>query len=100
MKVLRPHSRILPFTSGIPMVAPTLGTRSWLLIRETPESPRMFESDLVDLFSRTHPVIVPLLYVPGSALLCYMSVARGGQTIWATALLYLCGFVTWTLAEY
>jgi len=60
----------------------------------------MFESDLVDLFSRTHPVIVPLLYVPGSALLCYLSVARGGQSAWMTALLFAAGFVTWTLAEY
>jgi sterol desaturase/sphingolipid hydroxylase (fatty acid hydroxylase superfamily) len=78
----------------------TLGTRSWLMIRETPESPRMFESDLIDLFSRTHPVIVPLLYVPGSALLCYLSVARAGQSAWATALLFAGGFITWTLAEY
>jgi dihydroceramide fatty acyl 2-hydroxylase len=60
----------------------------------------MFESDLVDLFSRTHPAIVPLLYVPGSALLCYMSVERGGQGVWMTALLFAGGFVTWTLIEY
>jgi len=60
----------------------------------------MFESDLVDLFSRTHPAIVPLLYVPGSALLFYLSVTRAGQSVWFTTLLFAAGFVTWTLVEY
>jgi sterol desaturase/sphingolipid hydroxylase (fatty acid hydroxylase superfamily) len=78
----------------------TLSARNWLFIRETPESPRMFESDLFDLFSRTHPIIVPLLFVPGSAYLVYLSIARAGVA-WLTTLgLFVLGFVVWTLAEY
>jgi putative flippase GtrA len=74
--------------------------RSWLLIRETPESPRMFQSDLVDLFSRTHPMIVPILFVPGASVLFAYSILRTDLGWITTALLAVGGFVSWTFAEY
>jgi sterol desaturase/sphingolipid hydroxylase (fatty acid hydroxylase superfamily) len=74
--------------------------KGWLLIRETPESPRMFQSDLVDLFSRTHPAIVPILFVPGACVLFAYSLLRTDLGWIATAALALAGFVSWTFAEY
>jgi sterol desaturase/sphingolipid hydroxylase (fatty acid hydroxylase superfamily) len=73
--------------------------QNWLLIRESPESPRMFEKDLFDLFSRTHPAVVPILFVPGAAVSFGMSI-RAGVGWLTTAALCLGGFVTWTLLEY
>ncbi len=73
---------------------------SWLLIRESPDSPRMFESNFLDLFSRTHPAIVPILFVPGAAFAFAYSVVREGVSVPITTGLALAGFVSWTLAEY
>ena len=73
---------------------------SWLLIRESPESPRMFESNFLDLFSRTHPAIVPILFVPGATFAFAYSVVREGVSVLFTTALALAGFVTWTLIEY
>jgi sterol desaturase/sphingolipid hydroxylase (fatty acid hydroxylase superfamily) len=69
------------------------------MMKATPESPRMFDSDLVDLFSRTHPAIVPLLFVPGSAWLVWRSIA-GGVGALETAGLFVAGVVAWSLSEY
>ena len=74
--------------------------KGWLLIRETPESPRMFQSDLVDLFSRTHPAIVPILFVPGACALFAYSILRTDLGWIATAALAVAGFVSWTFVEY
>ncbi len=60
----------------------------------------MFRSDFLDLFSRTHPVIVPVLFVPGAAVGVYESMTVGGRGILTTLLLVMGGFVAWTLAEY
>lgn len=74
--------------------------RAWLFIPESPESPRMFESDFIDLFSRTHPLIVPLLFVPGAAFGFVRNMTHGGQSVAVTLALFVGGFVAWTLAEY
>ncbi|HEY3493215.1 MAG TPA: sterol desaturase family protein, partial [Polyangiaceae bacterium] len=74
--------------------------QNWLLIRESPESPRMFQSDFIDLFSRTHPVVVPILFVPGAAISFGLSLTRGGVGLLATLGLSVAGFVLWTLMEY
>jgi sterol desaturase/sphingolipid hydroxylase (fatty acid hydroxylase superfamily) len=60
----------------------------------------MFESDLVDFFSRTHPAVVPILFVPVTAFLLWYSVARAGVGALPTALLFLAGVATWSLMEY
>jgi sterol desaturase/sphingolipid hydroxylase (fatty acid hydroxylase superfamily) len=70
-----------------------------MMLKETPESPRMFESDLVDFFSRTHPAVVPILFVPASLYLTWYSVARAGVGIFATLLLVAAGIATWSLME-
>lgn len=68
--------------------------------RATPESPPMFESRLIDYFSRTHFSIVPILYVPGAAVLVWYSLARAGLSVTSTLLLALAGFAAWTFSEY
>jgi dihydroceramide fatty acyl 2-hydroxylase len=60
----------------------------------------MFESDVLDLFSRTHPVVVPILFVPGSLALLWFGIAREGLSILASLALFGSGLVSWTLAEY
>lgn len=70
------------------------------MLRATPESPRMFESDFVDFFSRTHPMIVPMLFVPTAAYLLWHGHTDVGVGIALSAVLFSGGFVTWTLAEY
>lgn len=71
-----------------------------MLLRESPESPRMFESDFVDLFSRTHPAVVPILFVPATAALLWYSVARAGVEPLATGIVCLSGIAAWSLLEY
>ena len=70
-----------------------------MLLKATPESPRMFESDVVDLFSRTHPVVVPMLFVPGAGWLVWKSLDVGVSAV-ATLGLFLAGALAWSLAEY
>lgn len=71
-----------------------------LMLKETPDSPRMFESDLVDFFSRTHPAVVPILFVPAALYLSWYSVAHAGVGVLTTFLLVLGGIATWSLMEY
>jgi sterol desaturase/sphingolipid hydroxylase (fatty acid hydroxylase superfamily) len=59
----------------------------------------MFDNDLVDFFSRTHPAIVPLLFVPASLGLLYHSVTLGVSVL-ESLLLAVGGFLSWTLSEY
>jgi sterol desaturase/sphingolipid hydroxylase (fatty acid hydroxylase superfamily) len=70
------------------------------MLKATPDSPRMFESDFVDFFSRTHPAVVPILFVPAASALLWYSVARAGVGVLTTAVLFVLGGLTWTLVEY
>jgi sterol desaturase/sphingolipid hydroxylase (fatty acid hydroxylase superfamily) len=60
----------------------------------------MFESDFLDFFSRCHPVVVAVLYVPGVLVGLSESLLRVGVTALTTAWLFALGFAFWTLAEY
>jgi sterol desaturase/sphingolipid hydroxylase (fatty acid hydroxylase superfamily) len=68
--------------------------------RETPQSPRMFKSDVVDLFSRTHPLAVPILYVPGALIPLVHGVRSTSVGLIASLVTGLVGFGFWTFAEY
>jgi len=70
------------------------------MMRATPDSPRMFESDLVDFFSRTHPAVVPALFVPAALALFWYGVAHLGIGVLFSLALGVGGFVVWTLTEY
>jgi sterol desaturase/sphingolipid hydroxylase (fatty acid hydroxylase superfamily) len=70
------------------------------MMKASPESPRMFESDLVDFFSRTHPAVVPILFVPTTSGLLWYSVARMGVGPMTTAGLFVAGALWWSFMEY
>jgi len=63
------------------------------------ESPRMFENDLLDYFSRAHPVMVPIVFVP--IILYYIySAFTLGLSIAGFAGVFFAGVLVWTLFEY
>ena len=64
------------------------------------DSPPMFENEFLDKFTRTHPVVVPILFVPACSALLWYSVARLNISILTSGALFVVGFVAWSLAEY
>jgi sterol desaturase/sphingolipid hydroxylase (fatty acid hydroxylase superfamily) len=60
----------------------------------------MFESDLIDLFSRCHPLVVVILYVPGVLITFAVSLVHARVELVTGLSLAIAGFAFWTLAEY
>jgi dihydroceramide fatty acyl 2-hydroxylase len=61
-------------------------------------SPRMFENDFLDRFTRVHPVVPVLIFLPVIAILAGTGVERVGLGV---ALLWIAGgYAFWTLTEY
>jgi sterol desaturase/sphingolipid hydroxylase (fatty acid hydroxylase superfamily) len=67
---------------------------------EYSQSPRMFESAFLDFFSRCHPIVVPVLYVPGAVVALAESLSRARVGVGRTTCVFALGLVLWTLAEY
>jgi sterol desaturase/sphingolipid hydroxylase (fatty acid hydroxylase superfamily) len=65
---------------------------------ELKSSPPMFDSPLLDRFTRVHPAVPVGLYGPVIALLLALGVDRGGA--WNAVGLALGGYAVWTLTEY
>ena len=61
-------------------------------------SPPMFESGLLDRFTRVHPAVPVLIYLPVIALLFVTGIGRLGFL--TAAGLALGGYAVWTLTEY
>jgi dihydroceramide fatty acyl 2-hydroxylase len=61
-------------------------------------SPPMFESRLLDRFTRVHPMVPVLIYAPVIVFMLVLAVGRDGW--WDTVALALVGYVLWTLFEY
>jgi sterol desaturase/sphingolipid hydroxylase (fatty acid hydroxylase superfamily) len=61
-------------------------------------SPPMFESRLLDRFTRVHPAVPVLIYAPVVVLLAVYAVRRDG--LWDTLGLAALGYALWTLFEY
>jgi dihydroceramide fatty acyl 2-hydroxylase len=62
------------------------------------DSPPMFESKLLDRFTRVHPAVPLILYTPVVILFAVLAVTRDG---WGdAALLAIVGYAVWTLFEY
>jgi dihydroceramide fatty acyl 2-hydroxylase len=61
-------------------------------------SPPMFESRLLDFFSRVHPAVPLLLFVPVVVAMAAWSLAQ--VSVAATAGLAVAGYAGWTLFEY
>ena len=65
----------------------------------TESSPRMFESDLIDFFSRVPWFAVPIIYVPAIGFWAYQGFARGVSLPMIGAQL-VAGWFVWSLLEY
>lgn len=62
-------------------------------------SPPLFASRFLDFFSRIHPAVPALLYIPVITVLIVLG-ARDGQGAGTIVLLTLAGLFIWTLSEY
>ena len=63
------------------------------------DSPRMFDSPLLDRMSRVHPAVVPLIFVPTIAILA-VAAWPGMQPRWTFFAWAAGGWFFWTLTEY
>src|SRR5579875_1171444 len=61
-------------------------------------SPPMFESKLLDAFSRVHPAVPAVIFLPAIVALTAWGLAR--VSVLATVGLALAGYAMWTLFEY
>ena len=61
-------------------------------------SPRMFESDFLDFFSRVHPAVPVVIFLPAIVALCWW--ALQGLEAAAFVGLFAGGYLLWTLFEY
>ncbi len=68
-------------------------------MRASPESPRMFESDWLDVFSRTPWWTVPLIWIPASVVVFGAGISAGAPVPLAI-LAALGGWLIWTFTEY
>jgi dihydroceramide fatty acyl 2-hydroxylase len=60
-------------------------------------SPKMFENDFLDFFTRVHPAVPVVIFGPAIAVLAYLGFDGEG----ATALAWILGgYAFWTLTEY
>ncbi len=64
------------------------------------ETVRMFESDLMEFFSRVHPATPLLLYMPVVGYMLYLSLWQQKLSNLAVAGLFVLGILLWTLLEY
>jgi sterol desaturase/sphingolipid hydroxylase (fatty acid hydroxylase superfamily) len=62
-------------------------------------SPPLFESRFLDFFSRVHPSVPAIIYLPVIGVLCWLA-ADDGMGAGSIVLLVLGGLALWTLAEY
>src|SRR5256885_16913762 len=61
------------------------------------ETVRMFQSDFMEFFSRVHPAIPLVLYMPVVGYMLYISVSRRKLSILAVAGLFFLGVLLWAL---
>ena len=69
------------------------------MMRASDVSPRMFDNDFVDFFSRTHWASIPVVFLPIAAVAFGVSVSQGVSLL-ITLPAFAVGFVLWTLTEY
>ncbi len=70
------------------------------MLQASPESPRMFDNDILDYFSRIPAWVVPLLYVPVTTAFVGWGIAMHGVHPAVAAGQFLTGWFVWTLMEY
>src|SRR5215475_10895270 len=71
-----------------------------LYVSTKDETVRMFDSDSMEFFSRVHPAIPLILYLPVVGVMLYMALWRQGLPVFVVVGLFLLGMLLWTLLEY
>jgi len=69
-------------------------------MRASPESPRMFQSDFLDFFTRTPWYVVPIVWIPVATASLWRGVAVKGIAAPVALAVVVLFFGVWTLAEY
>src|SRR3954452_13677534 len=64
------------------------------------ETVRMFDSDFMEFFSRVHPSIPLILYLPVVGFMLYVALWRQAFPIFVVVGFFLLGMLLWTLLEY
>src|SRR6266566_7318656 len=75
-------------------------SKSPLYVSNKNETVRMFESDFMEFFSRVHPAIPLVLYLPVVGYMLYVSIWQQKLSILVVAGLFTLGILLWTLIEY
>lgn len=60
----------------------------------------MFESDFIERFSRVHPLMPVVLYVPLALVCIYVAAVPYQVSLGRLSLEVFCGYLAWTLFEY
>ena len=71
-----------------------------LYVSKQNETVRMFKSDFMEFFTRVHPAIPLVLYLPVVGYMLYVSLWQRRLSILAVTALFLLGVLLWTLIEY
>jgi sterol desaturase/sphingolipid hydroxylase (fatty acid hydroxylase superfamily) len=64
------------------------------------QSVRLFENDFLEFWSRVHPSVPVILYLPLIVYLLYWASTRPLISTSSIILFFLCGWFAWTLTEY
>ncbi|MCB9707851.1 MAG: sterol desaturase family protein [Myxococcales bacterium] len=71
-----------------------------MLPKASPDSPPMFSNKLLDLFSRTHPAAVPIIYVPIAMGLFWYGAVHRAVGVPLSLAGFAAGLFIWTFVEY
>lgn len=61
---------------------------------------RLFQNDVLEMMTKTHPLVVYVMYFPVIGFMLYRGVHDKGITISESALLFIGGMMFWSLFEY
>jgi sterol desaturase/sphingolipid hydroxylase (fatty acid hydroxylase superfamily) len=64
------------------------------------ETVRLFQNDFMEFWSRVHPSVPVILYLPLIVYLLYWSSTNPSLSAGSSALLFFAGWFAWTLTEY
>ncbi len=64
------------------------------------ESPRIFKNNLLDYFSRAHPILVPIVFLPVVGWFAFQAFSSYGIDLTSAIIWGISGLIVWTLFEY
>src|SRR5947208_14755320 len=75
-------------------------TKPHLYVSTKNETVRMFDSNFMEFFSRVHPAIPLILYLPVVGFMLYVALWRQGFSLFVVVGYFVLGMLLWTLLEY